>query len=362
MTSVLLPALFFEIKISICRLRDFLVRNGLRRVRMLKYMKKTIALIFVFNFSLAIAHAGSSQVWFYPNGGSKDELNLFSKPDQWTNARNKIQVFGFNEFQLIADSSNDCAKTKCGDNFYENFMNVKAFSQLSAWGIKISIGGGAIKPWDCTASDRARLYIRKAIDRVEKGGGKVSYVDLDEPLFSAGEKCALSMDAAAAKTADFMRDIQTAYPSVGIGEDEPYPSFSAQTIKQWILALKASGAKPAFFHLDVNRAAAAKKIPDTMANDIRDLKAFFDQQGIPFGVIFFGLGRFDRDQDYYKDVMSWVNYVHSVIGRPEQIIFQSWCLSSSGSKDIPSNLPESGPNVYSHARIINDGLAVLQAE
>jgi hypothetical protein len=35
-------------------------------------------------------------------------------------------------------------------------------------------------------------------------------------------------------------------------------------------------------------------------------------------------------------------------------------LQVAGKNEIPVNLPESDPNVYSHTRLINEGLALLR--
>ena len=83
--------------------------------------------------------------------------------------------------------------------------------------------------------------------------------------------------------------------------------------------------------------------------------------------------------------MRWVGRVHATFGTPDEIIFQSWILRSSprcsdtdpacyadklhctpedppgcGQKDVPINLPENDLNIYSHTRLINEGLVILE--
>ena len=63
--------------------------------------------------------------------------------------------------------------------------------------------------------------------------------------------------------------------------------------------------------------------------------------------------------DYYNSTMQWVQTVRGAIGVPQHSIFQSWILNGDGVLDVPINLPENDPTIYSHTRLINDGLAVL---
>lgn len=119
--------------------------------------------------------------------------------------------------------------------------------------------------------------------------------------------------------------------------------------------------------------------------DLRDLKSFFQSEGIPFGIIFWsGHDPESTDASYYNHTMSWVKRVHAAIGKPEQSVFQSWVRRSSinctgnmscsaknnfmcspadppycGRGSMPINLPDTDPKVFSHTRLINDALAVL---
>src|SRR4051812_34684901 len=57
---------------------------------------------------------GAKQVWFTPDIASRDMPNLFTQPDLWASAQNKINVFKFYVQQLTATDPSQC--TVCGSN------------------------------------------------------------------------------------------------------------------------------------------------------------------------------------------------------------------------------------------------------
>ena len=63
------------------------------------------------------------------------------------------------------------------------------------------------------------------------------------------------------------------------------------------------------------------------------------------------------DEDYFVDVMAWVETVRIAIGEPSHSIFQSWALGPEGRLDVPANLPETSR--HSHTRLLDEGLTAL---
>jgi hypothetical protein len=117
---------------------------------------------------------------------------------------------------------------------------------------------------------------------------------------------------------------------------------------------------PAFFHLDVDRSLAARLQSDVAA-DIQALSSACASAGIPFGVILWGDDS-TSDRAYSADVLGWTQTVADALGGfPEHTLFQSWVASPDGGQRLPVNLPENDPAVYSHTRLINEGLALLRA-
>ncbi len=296
-----------------------------------------------------------SQVWFAPNLGSLDMVDLFTRPDEWTTARQSTDVFKFYGRQLLAETPTDCPL--CGPNILPAFDDAQAFSQLRGWGISTAIEVGVIKEFDC-AADTSAVLAERAIRNVQLGGGDIAYLAMDEPILGA-ETCQLSVDQAAREVAAFSRAVHQAYPAVRIGEIVPYPHFDVVKITAWLAALRQAGFVPAFVHLDVDRVAASLGGYD-IPTDIRTLQKVVELQNLPFGVIFWGADNTD-EAAYAADVLSWVETVRQAIGQPGQSIFQSWSVAADGRFVVPRNLPETDPETMTHTRLLDEGLRVLRS-
>ncbi len=68
-----------------------------------------------------------------------------------------------------------------------------------------------------------------------------------------------------------------------------------------------------------------------------------------------------RIEEQWSFTIEFIQEVKSAIGEPEQSIFQSWreYPRQPLTRRIPINLPEDDPSIYSHTRLINDGLDIL---
>jgi hypothetical protein len=308
--------------------------------------------------ALALAACGrpatGRQVWFGPNMGSPDMIELFTQPQRWRAARQATDVFKFYEQQLLADTASDCPD--CGRNIYPQMARAEAFTRLNAWGVRIGIEVGVIKSWGCAASATLPLAM-EAMRRVETRRAVVTELAMDEPLLGA-ESCQLSLDEAARHAAVFARDARAGRPYLRVGDIEPYPYFSAPTLLTWVATLRQNGFTPAFFHLDVDRAYAGR-IGADVASDLALLRASLEGQGIPFGVIFWSEAGVS-DEAYFVDVMAWVQTVRMAIGEPTHSIFQSWAVAPDGRLTVPANLPEADPAAHTHTRLLDEGLAALR--
>lgn len=298
-------------------------------------------------------------VWYGPNMGSTDFAALFDRPAAWTEARSRVDVFKF-YIQNVLD--NPCAI--CGDNTLIPFLEVDAFRQLETWGLGTAVEAGTVKEWGCTG-DQGFRNVDLAVRNIEAGGGKVSFLAMDEPLLGGqhvidGRTCDLSVDEIAAGVANFVEQMETAHPEVVIGDIEPYPHYSVEELKAWIVALEEHGVVPAFFHLDVDIHRTRVEGQDVAA-DLAELQGFVEGRGVAFGVIFISNWReAGSNRAYYQSTMGWVERVEAAIGRPDHAIFQSWQgPAPSGAHEIPSNLPPAEGPDYSHTRLILDGLAVF---
>ena len=314
-----------------------------------------LAPVFAAAFTTCGAPPGGPQVWFAPNLGSPDMIELFTRPQLWPGARRTVAAFKFYERALLADRPAECPE--CGRNIFPELARVDAFNRLNSWGIAIGIDVDAVKHWGCTAASTLPSAM-DAVERVETRHAVVTYLSMDEPLLG-GRDCDLELGEAAIHAASFARQARAAHPALRVGDIEPYPVFPVPTLLAWLTALRANSYTPAFFHLDVDRAHAAR-IGADVAGDLRTLRGAVEAQGIPFGVIFWSdVGT--SDADYAADVLAWVGTVRAAIAEPTHSIFQSWVVSPDGSLRVPANLPEADAAVPTHTRLIDDGLSALRS-
>ncbi|MCK5031797.1 MAG: PKD domain-containing protein, partial [Thermoplasmatales archaeon] len=220
-------------------------------------------------------------------------------------------------------------------------------------------------------------------------GGVVRYLAMDEPMrhwipeyyyIYTGQTdprpcLAVSLGNLADHIAAYILQMQEWYPSVSIGHIELYPEVGIDQLKEWIIALEARGVSLPFLHIDVHGPRVDQYIllgiEIDVAADMLELKSFLEEHDIEFGIIFFDT-YYDsqywepseyNDSTYYAGTMNWVNFVHDANLKLDHSIFQSWVspyyTTGVGPKEIPVNLPEDDPTIYSHTRLINEALAIL---
>jgi len=298
-------------------------------------------------------------VWFAPNMGSVDFPQLFSEPELWVSAREQVDVFKFygnNVWGFPYDIG--------GDNVLDTFVEVDAFQKLHEWGTAVALELGVVKFFACEPQSWVD-YADLTINNIESNGGRVSFIAMDEPLIGGqvvenGETCGYSMEQTAQVVAEFSRAVTTSHPEVLIGDIEAYPHYSAADLEHWLVVLGEAGVVPAFFHLDVDIERVRVEGQD-VASDLIRLRDFSEDRGIPFGVIFTSNWTASgSDPSYYQSTLEWAATVAAALGRPPHVVFQSWMgPAESGRHEVPINLPESSPDVYSHTRLVLDGLDVL---
>ena len=303
----------------------------------------------------------SDLIWFGPNMGSRDYPELFTKPEQWSAVRSRIDVFKFHTQNVLAYP---CAI--CGDNTLNTFGDVQGFQRLTEWGIAIGVDVGAVKEWGCTGSEEFRVA-KETIQNIRANGGKVTFLVMDEPFLggewapSGSKACGHTMEQSADVTAKFVKQVTVAYPNIIVGDTEPYPYFLVAELEQWIEALEERGATPAFFHLDVDMVRVRTEKQDVVS-DLQALSQFFEEHRIPFGVIFTSNTNWNAHSNraYFDSTMEWIHIVNDSIGRPQHVIFNSWLgPAPTGAHELPINLPEDDPSEYSHTRLIIEGLDVF---
>lgn len=102
-----------------------------------------------------------------------------------------------------------------------------------------------------------------------------------------------------------------------------------------------------------------------VAGDLQALSQFLQEHRIPFGVIFISdWTAAGSDRAYFDSTMEWIRTVKNAIGKPQHVIFNSWQgapedREHKGVHEVPINLPENDPAIYSHTRLLNEGLGVF---
>jgi hypothetical protein len=195
---------------------------------------------------------------------------------------------------------------------------------------------------------------------VESAGGTVSYLSMDEPFVASRARACggpTNLEPTADRVATWVSAVRGASPNVQIGLIEAYPFSSADALQSALELLKARGATPAFFHMDVDwhQSGAA-----AFTRDIARLRAYCAAEHIPFGVIITGYNG-EADSLYAVDVYGITELMTETFGTwdgmPEHVILQSWAQTSTGLWITPSNLPEG--RRYTHTAMLLDVLRRL---
>ena len=99
--------------------------------------------------------------------GGKHFAELFEKPDEWQQTRQAIDVLGYADL-----------------NFKKHFSDAQLqawLPKLNEWGLKLGLEVGAIKAWGSTG-ERAFQAEQPIWQRIERLGGKIHSIAMDEPL------------------------------------------------------------------------------------------------------------------------------------------------------------------------------------
>jgi hypothetical protein len=295
----------------------------------------------------AVLPVSADRIWFSPGPGTLDYLRLFENPEQWTRARSVVSVFKF-----YAQHTQTPAPATVGPNSYDALVRAGAFRSLTAWKIKTALEAGSVKEFWCT-SDASGMAASiqstlEAVKAITDGGGQLAYLAMDEPWVSgrAAVCNGPALEPTADRVATYMSAVARAYPSLKIGLIEAYPFSSAQQIETMIQLMRARGVPPAFLHMDVDwhRLQAGD-----FSRDMKRLQAFTGSLNIPFGIIIVGYNG-EADALYASDVGGLTGLMADTFqtwdAMPQQIVFQSWVVTSTGQFITPSNLPEN--RLYTH--------------
>jgi len=266
----------------------------------------------------------------YGNGRCFREL--FEQPDTWPETRALIDVIGYADHNLNRHFTDAQLRTW--------------LPQFQQWGIKFALEVGALKPWGATGEKTFSIE-HPIWDRVERLGGSIYAVAMDEPLCCARKEIHKPDDYAVEETARFVALVRKHYPHVLIGDIEPYPFIPLPDLIRWIEAVEKRLAEMRvrgldFFRLDVDWVCFTVRNQGSW-REVRKLEQYCRNRKLTFSLIYWASGYPAMERRGLADNSTWYvavmqqgyDYV-AVEGTPDQYVIESWinaparCLPETG--------------------------------
>lgn len=263
---------------------------------------------------------------------------LFEKPDAWRQTRSEVDVLMYADHNL---------KRQFGDDELRRW-----FAHLQQWNMKFAMEVGAIKPWGITG-ERCFSLERPNWEWVQRLGGKIYAIAMDEPLCCCRMHIHKPDDYAVQETASYIALVRKHFPGVLIGDIEAYPSVPLTDHFVWIdnlqkrlAELKVRGLD--FYRLDVDwvhfifgRGSWA---------ELKKLEQHCRQRKLPFSLVYWAAdypalkkrGLAD-DATWYVSLMQQGYDYALVRGAPDQYVVQSWVDGPSRST------PETDPWTFTRS-------------
>ncbi len=268
--------------------------------------------------------AATEPVWRAVNGwGTNDYLELFQPGTAWQQVAQHLQVFQFSQRFIERTDPATLARVVGFLSRHNIAIAIQASPNLATRGC-----GRGIESYG------APHDMLRDSERIQRAGGVVSYITMDEPLnfghiFNGRANkipCHAPIETIAGDAARKIAETRRVFPSVQVGETEPYgiPSVSsaawASMMAQWFSAFRnATGQPLAYQHADIvwNR-------PDALSQFEAALPVI-RQAGIPLGIIYNGTARDPTSAAWVADAKSHIALIEGRLGiRPQHVIFQSW--------------------------------------
>ena len=290
-----------------------------------------------------------TRVWFKPFPaelaaewgmplGSNDYPRLFDAGAPWSQTAAAIDVFEF-PWQWLDDPN---PQARVGTDELR-----REVAALNGYGTEIAVEYEPLVAKECGSGiegfwDGADGAVR-AIERIVGAGGKVRYLSLDEPLAGAylaegPTACHWTVEQTASEVAAFVHTVQARYPTITIGDIEPFPAVSSDLMLRWLDAYKAAAGTPfPFIVLDMDWPTLESGWPAR----IRSLAASVRERGTGFAIIYNG-GSETTDADWLAAAEAHLEAYELDGGTADVAIFASW-------NDKPDRLlPETDPTTFTH--------------
>jgi len=282
-----------------------------------------------------------AEVWMGPPSYEDGRCfrELFENPDGWRQTRSAVDVVTYADHWLQKQFTDEELRTW--------------FARLRDWRLKLALEVGAIKPWGMTAEKTFSVQ-RPIWERVQRLGGRIHAVAMDEPLLCCRRHIHKPDDYALRETVDFIARVRERFPDVRIGDIETYPSIPLPDHFQWIDSLQkqlaARGVRGLdFYRLDVNWAEFVVFNRGGWP-EVKKLEQYCRRRKLPFSLIYWasgypGLARrgLADDSTWYVSVMQQGYDYALVQGAPDHYVVQSWLEAPSRSA------PETAPFTFTRS-------------
>jgi len=244
---------------------------------------------------------------------------LFEHPDDWKQTRSLTDAL------LYADWS------------FQEFSDAELtawFAQMHQWNIKLELEVGGIKPWG-RSGEGTFTKQKPRWDRLERLGGNIHAVAMDEPLCSVRRDFHKPDEWAVEETSNFIALARKNFPEMLVGDIEPYPYLPLAEQIKWITALQKRLAEKHvrgldFYRVDVDWLTFDVRNKGSW-NEVKKLQLFCQSVKVPFSLIYWspGMDFFKRrgigdDSTWLTGVMSQGYAYASVGGKPDQYVLESW--------------------------------------
>lgn len=249
----------------------------------------------------------SDRFWFGPCIGSADLVRLFDEP---------AVLKGIGVFGLVTENILNLG-TDIGPNTFEALQANHAFRKLKDAGIALAIEGASL-------TDLA------VVEKIRAVGGEVQYFSYSEPM---------TLGKSVAEVVAFTQAARRM--GVQVGWIEAWSRIKLPQQKAFLEALIALDAKPAYWHLDIDRKGAARDRLDVKAF-VKEAQAIAAAAGVPLGILLWGDDA-ATDAAYAADVWGFAQLIQAADPTLPHVCVQSWAVRTTNRKrELPSNLGPSG--------------------
>lgn len=282
------------------------------------------------------------EVWMGPPGFENGRCfrELFEHTDQWRKTCGHIDVL--------------CNTDLHFDKQFTDAELSAWFPMMRQWKLKLGLEVGAVKPWGATGAKTFQIE-KPMWERIQRLGGEIDAVAMDEPLLCACRDLKKDDAYAVDENAAYVALVRKNFPTVRVGDIEPYPSIPLDDHVRWIDALQAKltalGVRGLdFYRLDVNWAEFTVFDRGNWP-EVRRLERACRQRKIGFSLIYWASGYPGLQRKGLADDSTWYvgimqqGYDYALVdGSPDQYVIQSWL------KDAPAQcLPEDEPFTFTRS-------------